>query len=173
MKDKRRPCLLDRVQVAVQPLTAEGKFRLETVEYGTYYRDVEVKLVSNEIDIRFQGKLSQHTEVNCYLTVHSINKTFYVKYLFLALKIDIPIKKGDFIRDLNLELFREDDNRYYKEIEYLLNRTGFIDEVTRLSIELKQKLTEIYPLFYPNNVDETVQRYTHEFRRHEQYGRVF
>ncbi len=173
MDDKNGSGLLERVQVAVQPLTAEGNYQLEMVEYGTYYRDVEAKLVSEEMAILFQGKLSQHTGVNCYFTVHSLNKTFDTKYLFQALKIDIPIKKGDFIRDLNLEQFKEDNHRDYKEIEYLLKRTGFIEEVARLCIELKQKLPEIYPLFNPDTIDETIRRYTNEFRKHKQYGGMF
>lgn len=173
MKTKEGPGLLDRVQNAVEPLIIEKNFQLESIQYGTYYRDVEIRLTSTGTDILFQGKLSQNTEVYCYFIAHSISKTFNLKYLALAMKINIPFKKGDYIRNLNLEQFRNDENRYYKEIEYLLNKTDFIGEVTRLSIEIKQKLEDIYPLFYSENVDETILRYTREFRRHEQYGGVF
>ena len=76
-------------------------------------------------------------------------------------------------RPLNLEQFKEGTHRDYKEIEYLLKRTGFIEEVTRLCIELKQKLPEIYPLFNLDTIDETIRRYTSEFRRHKQYGGMF
>lgn len=173
MDGKSRQGLLERIQVAVQPLTTEGSYRLETVEYGTYYRDVEVKLVSENVAIRFHGKLSQHTGVNSYFTIHSLNKTFDAEYLFRALDIDIPLKKGSFIRDLNLKQFEGDIDQYDKEIEYLLKRTGFIEEITRLCVEFKQKLSEIDLLFKPDTIDETIRRYRSEFRRHEPYGGMF
>lgn len=173
MDGKSRQGLLERIQVAVQPLTTEGSYRLETVEYGTYYRDVEVKLVSEGVVILFQGKLSQHTGVNCYFTIHSLNKTFDAEYLFKALNIDIPLKRGSFIRDLNLEQFAGDIDQYDKEIEYLLKRTGFIEEITRLCVEFKQKLPKIDLLFKPDMIDETIRRYVSEFRRHEPYGGMF
>jgi len=132
-----------------------------------------VKLVTGDTAILFQGKLSQHTEVNCYITVYSLNKTFNVKYLFQALNIDIPFKKGDFIRNLNLEQFKDNVNRGHNEIDYLLKRTSFIEDITRLCVEFKQKLPEINLLFNQDSIDETIRRYVSEFRRHEPYGGIF
>lgn len=173
MKESEEPGLLERIQTAVQPLTADGKFQLDRIEYGSMYGDVDVNLYSKDLDITFHTMLHASGEVHCFFRVKSEKKVFSAKHLFPALKLSIPLKKGELIRDRDYELIKNSVENHQKIISMLLETKGFLPELNRLCIEIKEKFPEIDAAFNPRNINKTIKLYSIEFRKTETYGRIF
>lgn len=173
MKESEEPGLLERIQTAVQPLIDDGQFQLDRIEYDSMYGDVDVNLCSKDLDITFHTMLRASGEVHCFFRVKPEKKAFSAKHLFPALKINIPLKKGKLIRDWDYKPIKTGVENYQNIISILLETKGFLPELNRLCIEIKERFQEIDVAFDPRNIDETIRLYSIEFRKTETYGRVF
>lgn len=167
MKKSEKPGLLEQVQAAVQPLVAEGQFCLETIEYGYQFGDVEIRLCSKDLDIVFHTMLRASTEVHTFFRLKSERKSFYAKYVFPALHVDIPINKGKSLQDFDYRSIKESVRKHQKVIDTLLEKNEFIPELGRLCVEINARLPDICSIFSPENLEETINLYSIEYRKHE------
>jgi len=59
------------------------------------------------------------------------------------------------------------------EIEYLLEKTGYLNEIRQLCAEIKKNLPQIKKVFDKSNIDETIRLYSIEFRKHDNERPIF
>lgn len=147
----QEPGIFEQIPIAVHPLTEDGDFRLDTIEYikSRYDEYVQIFLRSSEIDIRFVFNPSEKGNSNPSCTfgnracTYDFRSTgcFRARTLFLAFSIDIPMPYDDF---------------------HLPENTGSIQEIFRLSTEIKKNLPKIMDLFRPEKIEDTIARYTLE-----------
>jgi hypothetical protein len=152
----REPGVFEQIPQAVRPLTAEGDFRLDIIEYFQVHFDENVQILLHspepDIDITFIFRPSDKGNGNiaCTFNIRKTGKRFRARALFLAFNIDIPMPDDD--------IFEAD----------LPENTGSIQEIFRLSGEIKKNLPEIMDLFRPEKIEDTFGRYTLEAeKRHE------
>jgi hypothetical protein len=158
------PGLLERIDVAVRPLTDNGEFRLERVEYISYYGDVGVVLSSQNFDINFHILLKAPERITCFFIVKHVEKFFGAQTLFSAFNIDIPMRVEKTGGNIEYEWLRLRYRHYQKINEVLLQNSRFIDEIQRLSKEIKRIMPRLEDLFSPEKIEETYRLYLEKAR---------
>lgn len=167
---KGKPGLLEQINTAVQPLTVNGDFQIESVDLEYYDREVTVRLYSPWLDITFRIIMRFKTEVCCYLRVHSVNKTFFAKFLFPALNLNIPINDGIYLRKADLPEINDASDKYQAEFDHFLKKTGFINELNRQCVAINEKMPEFRNIFRSDNMEKTIGLYLEEGKRHGSSG---
>lgn len=61
---------------------------------------------------------------------------------------------------------KDNPDKYYVEIDYLLQKSGLIRELNRQCIAIHENLSEIRTLLNSDNIDETLVLYIAELKRH-------
>ncbi|MBN1432617.1 MAG: hypothetical protein JW931_07560 [Methanomicrobiaceae archaeon] len=143
----------EQIPSAVMPLTADGGFRLEMIEYREHDRPISVHLSSPEIDILFRFYEKGEKEngiVHCSIKANKTDISFDARMIFSVFNIHIPMPPvfvdGEFVRCLP-------DNR------------GTVQEINRLSGEIKKHLPEILDLFKPEHIGEVSAIYNTESKK--------
>ena len=167
------PGLLENLQKAVTSLTTEKEFQLVSVLWGTYNGEVALTLHSEAVDITFQTNLRTSNTIYWFFTDNSSGKKFYAKYLFPALNIDITTGTWEYVKNLEYGFLKDRSEKYQVEIEYLLEKTGYLKEIQRLCAEIKKNLLRIKKIFDDGNIDETIRLYSIEFRKHDKEREIF
>lgn len=159
--------VLEKIISAVRPLTDDNLFFLETVEYGTYYGHIKIKIISEDMNIIFSEHMRYKPEISCYLEIKSENKSFNLKYLIPALKLKLSLEKdenGDIPEHYSDNIISQ---QQFDEIDYLLKNTGFIENLNKLCTDIKSELPVFLPRFDKEEIDETIQLYVAEFRKNK------
>jgi len=61
--------LIKKSRLSVSPLTEDGEFQLDTVEYGNFYATVQLGLASKDMAIQFNQSMRQSARINCYIFI--------------------------------------------------------------------------------------------------------
>jgi hypothetical protein len=165
MFESTEPGMLERVKEAVRPLTEDGHFRFERFEYMEYHGDADVYLSSQNFDIKFHMLLKVHKDVFCFFIVKDGNKFFTADTLFQVFHIDIPLRIKKLDPEIHYESLKVFYRHYQKISEVLLEKTQFIDELSRLCKEIRKVTPELENLFSRENVEETNRIYLEESRK--------
>lgn len=171
MKTHEESGFLERIQAAVKPLTAKDRFHLKTVQYGTYYGETRILLSSQDMDIVFKNTLKSHPKTRVLFIIHSIDEMFIAEYLSPVLKIQHFLTKNN--PGLNSEGLSNQEKESDHEIQHLLEKTGFIDEISGLSEDIKKNLPALSEIFSHDQIEETMKRYSAEARKQNFSGRLF
>jgi len=161
MKQRDRDGLFEYIHPVVEPLTFRRNFTIESVKFGTYYGDVDVILHSENFDISFSCILKVHSGIKVSFELSSVKKSFSAKYLFPAIHLDILLKPGDYIRNY----YGDNDKSSLEIIDTLLEKTGFIPELSRLCQEIDHKFPKLLQAFDPASLEETTLLYEREIER--------
>ena len=170
------PGVFELVPRAVQPLVESGDFQLDRIEFETW-ANVLIFLTSPDVDIFFAFQtIEGGEEVHCSFYPKPMNKWIGAKDLFSVFNIDISMY-GD---DDALSRERYDREGGYwglkqrvmqqsrlarKKQTNIFENSGHIQELSRLSTEIKKHLPEICPLFSPERVEETYRLCYIEMRK--------
>ena len=152
----REPGIFEQIPQAVRPLTADGDFRLDIIEYFKVHFDENIQILlhsaESDIDIIFMFRPfeKENGNIACTFNFRKTGKCFHARAFFLAFNIDIPMPDDD--------IFEAD----------LPENIGSIQEIFRLSGEIKKNLPKIMDLFRPEKIEDTFKRYTLEAeKQHE------
>jgi hypothetical protein len=146
MNESSEPGFFEQIPAAVRPLTDDGLFRLERIEYSENHYDIFVCtwLRSPEIDIRFEFPPHVDGKGNVSCTFIKLGNRFDAGFLFPGCSVDIPVHVG-----------------YMHEPPYV----DYIQEISRISVEMKKNLPAILALFTPEKIEDTSRRYQEEMRK--------
>jgi hypothetical protein len=169
----QQPGLLENLQQAVTSLTADEEFQLFTVLWGTYNGEVALTLHSETVDITFQTNLRTSNTIYWFFTDNPSGKFFYAKYFLPALNINITTGTWEYVKNLEYGFMKDRHEKYQVEIEYLLEKTGYLNEIRQLCAEIKKNLPQIKKVFDKSNIDETIRLYSIEFRKHDNERPIF
>ncbi len=160
--------LLEQVREGVRPLTDDGDFQLESISYCDSYQDGgTIRLTSPHMDINFLHNLRVLTEVPVYFRIRLVKEPFKAKTLFAARHIPITFHSCELSRE-GSERARAGAHNGENFIAILLEETGFIEELHRLSREIRANLPALYNAFAPENLDETLRLYAIKCRENRQ-----
>jgi|GEM_PF-2969413 len=173
MTNINKGLLIEKSRISVSPLTENGEFQLDTVEYGNFYATIQLKLVSKDMAILFNQSMRQSARINGHIFMNSVNKNFNLKYLIPALDLKIILKEDGFIKGLDYTQFQNDVDRDVHEIVYLYNKTGFFTTLNHLCLDLKSELPAIKRKFSAEDVENSINCYVSEFRKMNKDGRIF
>jgi len=173
IKNNQQLGLLENLQKAVRPLTTDGEFQLVTVLWGAYDGEVALTLHSDAVDLTFQTNLRSSNTIFWFFTDNASEKKFYAKYLIPALNINITTGTWEYVNNLEYGFMNGHHEKYQIEIEYLLEKTGYLKFISKLCTEIKENLPRIKILFDKKNIEETISLYSIEFRKHDSEREIF
>jgi hypothetical protein len=160
-----QPGLLEKIRNAVQPLTESGEFSLGSISTNDWESCLNVKIISSWIIIR-TGVSAVHTGVGCAIIIPSRKKIFNGDLLFPALKLNIPIYKGEFQEyPLPVPGSSNETTKYQAKWDAILRGTGFIEKIHQQCLGIRENLPEIRQALDPDHLDQTVQKYFIEFKK--------
>jgi len=151
--------LIPKILQAVQPLTENSVFLVDTIEFGTRYNQVHVRLISPEMKLIIDQQIRHFLGISIYLHIRSIQRTFKLKYLIPAIHLNIQLKPDSSIQGLKYPFGPDDEDKDIHEIDFDIQCSGFLPEVNRLCMEIKNELPEISWYFNEANRDKTITLY--------------
>jgi len=159
MKRYTQNLLLPKVIKAVEPLIREKDFKLELIEFGDFYRELRLQLVSTNIILVFSLHGAYVGNMSCYLTHIPSKKQFVLKYLIPAINLNIQIlaDHGDLtIKNVPGTDDTDEDIRIFHNN---IQKVRFLERVNQICIEIKRELPALYQHFDDKKIDETYRRY--------------
>jgi len=153
MTEPREPQIFGPIVSSVRPLTAEGDFRLDTIEYYSYRGIFHVQLSSPKIDVTFWFVKwgGGRGIINCIFVEKESRRNHDARSLFSVFNIDIPMTDNDI-------WFAED----------LPENTDTLQELSRISTAIKKHLSEILDLFRPERIEETYRLMLAELKEYRE-----
>lgn len=154
---------VERVRFAVKPLTDCSDFTLKSVSYRDHWREDggSILLISNSMNIRYNFRFDG-SAIICSFKLPSIEVPFYAEYLFATRKIPVSFGKCHPLRSLSGNE-REKKFPGISKITQYLDESGMIEELNRLCIQMADNMPAIQGSFSPENLDETLHRYTQDY----------
>lgn len=119
------------------------------------------------MDITFLHNLRVLTEVPVYFRIRLVKEPFKAKTLFAARHLPITFHSCELSRE-GSERAGAGAHNGENFIAILLEETGFIEELHRLSREICANLPALYNAFAPENLDETLRLYAIKCRENRQ-----
>jgi hypothetical protein len=165
-----KPGILEQIEKAVQPLTGNGEFHLESITFEDYDREITVIIRSHELEIQFQTTMRTHSRVLCYFVVHPVEKSFISIYLYPARGIRIPINDGRPMKERFPSENFPTAQKYHALIDYYLQETGFIQELNRQCNAIHAEMPEMRNFFKAENLEETIRLYLSEAKKQGKTG---
>jgi len=159
------PGMLEWIEDAIRPLTDEGKFRLERVEYMDNHGDVDIILSSKNYDIKFHMLLKVHKDFFCFFIIKKGERIFFADILFSALSLDIPLHIIKRDPEIHYENLKQLHRRYQMINKIVFEKTKFIQELNRLSREIRNVLPVLDEWFSIEKVDEAYRLYLEEGKK--------
>jgi len=142
MTELREPQIFRPIQEAIRPLLADGDFRLETIKYFYYDSVFHIRLSSQIIDISF-------------IFAHWGGGRGTVNCAFVERENQLYLGAGSLFSVFNIAIQVTDDHIIFAED--LPENTDSLQELSRISTEIKKHLPEILDLFRPERIEETVR----------------
>lgn len=118
------PNILEKIKIAIDPLTGEGSFQLESVAYGEHYPSCVVQIQSDDFAIIFDGwVLPDHPGTYCFFYSLRLKKCFKAIDVFHSMNIEVLFGKHipiwDLAKNKNVMVTGVDSLNFYLDLERL------------------------------------------------------
>jgi len=176
MDETMEPGVFELVPPAVQPLVENGDFQLERIEFETW-AFVRIFLTSPDVYIFFGFyAIEGGDEVRCSFYIKPVDKRVEAKSLFSVFDINISMDRDD--DALSRERYDREGGYWglkqrlmqkrhlpRKKESNLFENSGHIQELSRLSSEIKNHLPAIRSLLSLEHIEETYRLCSIETRK--------